>query len=111
MLNLAAALVGTGDVGQRVHVEAVHLLGAAVGPDAIGPEAHRDEFDAHFAGVIHNYHSSNDWVLSRLYPAAMFGSKPIGFKGVAAPFVQNHDVSDVVKSHSEYYERVELVRS
>lgn len=109
MLNLAAALVGTGDVGQRVHVEAVHLLGAAIGPDAIGPEAQRDEFDAHFAGVIHNYHSSKDWVLGRLYPAAMLGSKPIGFKGVEAPFVQNHDVSGVVKSHSEYYGNVELV--
>lgn len=106
MLNLATALAGTSDAEQQVRVEAVHLLGAAIGPD---PQ--RDQYGEHFAGVIHNYHSSKDNVLGVLYPAAMLGSKPIGFKGAEAPFIENHDVSDVVQSHSDYYEKVELVGS
>ena len=106
MLNLATALAGTSDAEQRVQVEAVHLLGAAIGPDR-----QRDQYGEHFAGVIHNYHSDKDNVLGYLYPAAMLGSKPIGFKGAEAPFVENHDVSDVVQSHSDYYEKVKLVGS
>lgn len=106
MLNLATALAGTGDAAQRVQVEAVHLLGAAIGPDA-----QRDEYGEHFAGVIHNYHSSKDKVLGVLYPAAMLGSKPIGYEGADAPYVENHDVSDVVQSHFDYYDNVELVRN
>ncbi|TVX79229.1 MULTISPECIES: hypothetical protein [unclassified Corynebacterium] len=61
--------------------------------------------------MIHNYHSGKDNVLGVLYPAAMLGSKPIGFKGAEESFVENHDVSDVVQSHSDYYEKVKLVGS
>ena len=41
----------------------------------------------------------------------MLGSKPIGFEGAEESFIENHDVSDVVQSHSDYYEKVKLVGS
>ena len=39
----------------------------------------------------------------------MFEKTPIGFLGLDAPFVTNHDVSEVVSSHSYYYGNVKLV--
>ena len=85
-------------------VEAVHLLGAAIGQDT-----RWDSAGEALSGVVHNYHSHNDVVLGRLYPAAMGGRKAIGFEGLDASFAVNHDVSEAVKSHSAYYENVELI--
>lgn len=39
----------------------------------------------------------------------MGGGKAIGFEGLDASFAVNHDVSEAVKSHSAYYENVELI--
>ncbi|WP_366918727.1 DUF726 domain-containing protein [Corynebacterium kefirresidentii] len=83
----------------------MHLLGAAIGQDAKW-----DSLGEALSGVVHNYHSHNDRVLGYLYPAAMGGRKAIGFEGLDAPFAVNHDVSDAVKSHSAYYENVQLAR-
>lgn len=104
MLNLATALAGTERDKQQVHVAAMHLLGAAVGQDK-----QRNEIGESIAGVVHNYYSNKDKVLGRLYPAAMLGNKPIGFLGLDAPFATNHDVSEDVSSHSDYYKKVKLV--
>ena len=106
MLNLATALAGAAGTENEVRVEAVYLLGAAIGQDAT-----RDSVGEALSGVVHNYHSHNDVVLGRLYPAAMGGRKAIGFEGLDASFAVNHDVSDAVKSHSAYYENVELSRA
>lgn len=106
MLNLATALAGAAGTENEVRVEAVHLLGAAIGQDTRWDSA--GEF---LSGVVHNYHSHNDRVLGYLYPAAMGGRKAIGFEGLDAPFAVNHDVSEEVKSHSAYYENVELSRA
>ncbi|MEK0020964.1 DUF726 domain-containing protein [Corynebacterium sp. KPL4035] len=105
MLNLATALAGAAESENKVRVEAVHLLGAAIGQDAKW-----DSLGEALSGVVHNYHSHNDRVLGYLYPAAMGGRKAIGFEGLDAPFAVNHDVSDAVKSHSAYYENVQLAR-
>ncbi|WP_296133060.1 DUF726 domain-containing protein [uncultured Corynebacterium sp.] len=104
MLNLAAALAGAAGSENDVHVEAVHLLGAAIGQDAKW-----DSLEEALSGAVHNYHSRNDDVLGYLYPAAMGGRRPIGFEGLDAPFAVNHDVSAAVASHSAYYDNVELI--
>lgn len=106
MLKLATALAGTVGTEHEIRLEAVHLLGAAIGQDATW-----NSLGNALTGTVHNYYSHNDIVLKRLYPAAMFGRKAIGFTGLDAPFAVNHDVSDRVKSHSAYYSNVELVRS
>jgi len=104
MLNLATALAGAAGTDNEVRVEAVHLLGAAIGQDTTW-----DSAGEALSGVVHNYHSQNDRVLGYLYPAAMGGRKAIGFEGLDASFAVNHDVSEAVKSHSAYYENVELI--
>lgn len=104
MLNLATALAGTVGTDNEVHVEAVHLLGAAIGQDATW-----NSLGGALQGAVHNYYSRNDMVLGRLYPAAMLGRKAIGFEGLDAPFAVNHDVSEQVKSHTAYYGKVELL--
>ena len=106
MLNLATALAGAAEFENKVRVEAVHLLGAAIGQDAKW-----DSLGEALSGVVHNYYSHNDRVLGYLYPAAMGGRKAIGFEGLDAPFAVNHDVGDAVKSHSAYYENVQLARA
>lgn len=106
MLNLATALAGATGTENEVRVEAVHLLGAA-----IGQEAKWDSLGEALSGAVHNYHSQNDRVPGYLYPAAMGGRKAIGFEGLDTSFAVNHDVSDVVKSHSAYYGNVELSRA
>lgn len=106
MLNLATALAGAAGTENEVRVEAAHLLGAAIGQDTTW-----DSVGEALSGAVHNYHSQNDRVLGYLYPAAMGGRKAIGFEGLDASFAVNHDVSDAVKSHSAYYENVELSRA
>lgn len=87
-----------------MHVEAVHLLGAAIGQDAKW-----DILGEALSGAVHNYHSRSDLVLGYLYPAAMGGRRPIGFEGLDASFAVNHDVSAAVVSQSAYYDNVELI--
>lgn len=106
MFNLATALAGAAGTENEVRVEAVHLLGAAIGQDT-----RWDSAGEALSGVVHNYHSQNERVLGYLYPAAMGGRKAIGFESLDANFAVNHDVSDAVKSHSAYYENVELSRA
>ncbi|MCG7448812.1 TMCO4 family protein [Corynebacterium aurimucosum] len=106
MLNLATALAGAAGTDNEVRVEAVHLLGAAIGQDKGW-----DSVGEALSGAVHNYHSQNDKVLGYLYPAAMGGRKAIGFEGLDASFAVNHDVTEAVKSHSAYYENVVLSRT
>lgn len=106
MLNLATALAGAAGTENAVRVEAVHLLGAAIGQDAKW-----DSLGEALSGVVHNYHSHNDRILGYLYPGAMGGRKAIGFEGLDANFAVNYDVSEEVKSHSAYYENVQLARA
>lgn len=103
MLNLATALAGAAGTENELRVEAVNLLGAAIGQDTTW-----DSVGEALYGVVHNYHSQNDRVLGYLYPAAMGGRKAIGLEGLDASFAVNHGVSEAVKSHSAYYENVEL---
>lgn len=103
MLNLATALAGAAGTENEVRVEAVHLLGAAIGQDTTW-----DSVGEALSGVVYNYHSQNDRVLGYLYPAAMGGRKAIGCEGLDASFAVNHDVSEAVKSHSAYYGIVDL---
>ncbi|NMO00340.1 DUF726 domain-containing protein [Gordonia sp. TBRC 11910] len=86
-------------------IEAIHLLGAAVGQN----RSWRQLKDAVKTQVF-NYHSANDAVLKYLYTAAMGGSVAIGRKGIGAPYenLVDCDVSDEVGGHSEYFRKVTL---
>lgn len=61
-------------------------------------------------GRIFNYHSTNDKILSAVYPAAEAGTKAIGSAGIPTTSrkVKNVDVSKVVRAHKDYLKTVEL---
>lgn len=86
-------------------LEAVHLLGAAIG-DRSDVEA----LTARVDDAVYNYYSENDNVLKYLYTAAQGGQTAAGFSGFATADdkVKNINVSDVVKGHSEYHSTVSL---
>lgn len=102
---VAAQTLGTKPEGPRI--EAVHLLGAA-----IGAKSDWHTLTTAVDEAIYNYHSTNDGVLKNIYPVAEVGQAAAGRAGFT-PLVEklkNVDVSDHVRSHSGYHEHVELSR-
>lgn len=86
-------------------IEAIHLLGAAVGQKRSW-RALNDSVKTN----VYNYYSTNDAVLKYLYSATMAGSVAIGRKGIGAPYdkIIDCDVTDVVGGHSEYFTKIAL---
>lgn len=102
---IAAQTLGTKPDGPRL--EAVHLLGAAIGA--------RSDWHTLTTAVdeaVYNYHSTNDSVLKNVYPVVEVGQAAAGRTGFTPSVskLKNIDVSDLVKSHSDYHENVRLVR-
>lgn len=100
MVNTAQALGSRDDPVIR----SVHLFGAAVGQ--------RQEWTAlenAVSGHVHNYHSFNDNILKYLYTTAQLGKIAVGragFQSRSATII-DHDVSERVHGHSQYYEVVD----
>jgi hypothetical protein len=83
-------------------VRDVYLLGGAVGREPAGDW--RTVAGA-VSGKIHNFYSTKDDILGRLYRTAnAFQSEPIGLGPIAAadPTIVNVDVSDLVGGHTHY---------
>ncbi len=82
------------------NIETVYLLGGAVSNTTNNWSA----ASKCIINTIHNYYSSNDWILKYLYTlGTFFSSNPCGHMPILdVNKVNNHDVSDVVKSHMEY---------
>lgn len=102
MLEATQALA-TRDSSPRL--EAVHLLGAAVGART---DVHG--LDKALAGTLWNYWSSNDAVLKHVYRMAQAGQNAagaVGFRSTSAA-VKNRNVSRAVRTHSQYVDSVEL---
>ncbi|HAS08934.1 MAG TPA: DUF726 domain-containing protein [Acidimicrobiaceae bacterium] len=103
MAAAAESLATRPDEAPRI--EAMHLLGAAVG-------THRDwhGIEPAVEGTIYNYFSKNDKVLSALYRVAEAGTKAVGCEGipVKSPQVKNVDVSKKVGAHAEHLRAVSL---
>ena len=91
--------------GGAPKLQAVHLLGAAVG---VGGDWKL--LNDSVADKIWNYHSANDGVLKTVYPTAQAGQKAIGRVGFGTKFpnIVDIDMSEEVLSHSGYYEHVVL---
>ena len=103
MITAAETLSSSPDVPQ---IESVHLLGAAEGA--------RGDWRALSESVtasVHNYHSTNDAVLKYLYRAAQGGSTAVGLNGFNTGYasIVDHDVSNIVKGHSQYFDKCRLV--
>ena len=101
---VAAQTVGSDPDGPRI--EAVHLLGAA-----IGAESDWETLTARVDDAVYNYHSANDNVLKYLYAVAQAGQTAAGLKGFtpSAPKLKNVDVSTQVERHSDYHTKVTLL--
>ena len=103
MAAAAESLATRRDEGPRI--EAMHLLGAAVG-------THRDwrAIEPAVDGTVYNYFSKNDKVLSALYRVAEGGTKAIGCEGipVKSSKLKNVDVSKKVGAHAEHLQAVSL---
>lgn len=102
---MLAAAQALGTDADAPDVQSIHLLGAAHGRKGDwGPLN-----DAVTDGV-HNYWSKHDKVLKFAFQAAQAGSKPLGLYGFNSkwPKIHDHDVSNTVKGHSEYFENVKL---
>jgi pimeloyl-ACP methyl ester carboxylesterase len=86
-------------------IEAVHLLGAA-----IGHKSDAETLTARVDDAVYNYHSENDNVLKYLYGAAQAGHAAAGRHGFAssAEKLKNIDVSADVECHSDYHGNIEL---
>ena len=100
---VAAETLGTKPDGPRV--QAVHLLGAA-----IGARGDWSALTARVEDAVYNYHSTNDNVLKYLYAVAQ-ASPAAGHKGFmpSSAKLQNIDVSPQVERHSDYHNNVTLV--
>ncbi len=101
---VAAQTLGTKPDGPRV--EAVHLLGAA-----IGAKSDWHTLTARVDDAVYNYHSTNDGVLKIAFNVAEGGQSAAGLKGFTpSPIkLKNIDVSEQVKSHFDYHKKVQLV--
>ena len=81
-------------------VQAVHLMGGAVG---VGDVDMWKRAVSVCQGGIANYYSLNDEVLKLAYiPAMGFRSDPIGRNSLHLPGVRNYDVSSDVAGHTAY---------
>ncbi len=86
-------------------IATVHLLGAAIGAKGDWGTLNDAVDDA-----VHNYYSTNDKVLKYLYTAAQAGSVPAGLRGFGSKFpkIKDRNLSRIVKSHSDYFAKVNL---
>lgn len=103
VMAVAAEALGTKPGGPRL--QDVHLLGAAIGA--------KGQWEGLVAGVdggVYGYHSKNDAVLKHVYTVVQGGQKAAGCSGFSPESTKliNVDVSDVVKSHSDYQGNVTL---
>ncbi len=101
---VTAEALGTKSDGPRL--EAVHLLGAAIGANG---DWHN--LTARVDDAVYNYHSTNDGILQLLYAGAEAGQKAAGRRGFtpAFPKLKNIDVSEQVDGHSDYLPNVTLL--
>lgn len=100
---VAAQTLGSKPTGPRV--QAAHLLGTA-----IGAKSDWSSLASAVEDAVYNYHSTNDNVLKLAYPVAQVGQSAAGLKGFTPVVgkIENIDVSELVKSHSEYLHNVQL---
>jgi pimeloyl-ACP methyl ester carboxylesterase len=100
---ITAQTMGSNPNGPKV--EAVHLLGAAIGARSDWSTLAEAVSDS-----VYNYHSSRDAVLKYLYAAAQLGQTAAGFSGLtpSSRKLKNIDVSAIVDGHSDYHAAVTL---
>ena len=103
VMTVAAETLGTKPGGPRI--ESAHLLGAA-----IGAKGNWDALTAAVDGLIYGYHSTHDNILKFVYRTAQAGETAAGLVGFTpvASKLQNVDVSDQVRTHFEYQDKVQL---
>lgn len=103
-MTVAAQTLGTKPDGPRI--QAVHLLGAAIGAKNDWHTLTRRVDDA-----VYNYHSTNDGVLKIAFNLAQGGQAAAGLKGFtpSTSGLKNIDVSSSVKSHFDYHKNVSLI--
>lgn len=101
VMAVVAQSLGSKQDGPRI--EAAHLTGAAIKAKSDWTYL-TDRVDDH----VYNYYSAHDNVLKLLYGAAQGGQKAAGLTGFTPvpDRLINVDVSDQVKSHSDYYTKV-----
>ena len=101
---VAAQALGTKPDGPRI--EALHLLGAA-----IGAKSDWHTLTAAVDDAVYNYHSTGDIVLKRVYKVAEIGQSVAGLRGFtpSASKLMNIDVLEQVKTHFDYHKNVRLV--
>lgn len=102
MITAAETLATSGDAP---NVKTIHLLGAAEGKKGDWRPLSETVID-----TVHNYYSSNDGVLKYAFKGANLGSVAVGLHGFTTKFgnIKDHDVSNKVKGHSEYFAKVRL---
>lgn len=100
----AAQVLGTRPEAPKI--EAMHLLGAAVGTGGDWRT-----LDAAIIDSVWNYHSANDGVLRNVYKTAQLGQSAVGCKGFKSSFpkIVDKNVSKLVAAHGEYFHAVSLV--
>lgn len=100
---LAAQTLGTKPDGPRI--EALHLLGAA-----IGAKSDWHTLTAAVDEAVYNYHSTKDSVLKFAYGVAEAGQSAAGRTGFTPSVdkLKNIDVSAHVTSHFDYHKNVHL---
>ena len=104
VMVVAAETLGTKPGGPRI--KAAHLLGAAV-----GAKGNWDALTSAVDDLVFCYHSSKDNVLKFVYKTAQAGETAAGLIGFvpSSSKIQNVDVSDMVKSHFDYQDNVNLL--
>ncbi len=108
-LGARVMAVATETLGTRSgppRIQAVHLLGAA-----IGAKSNWGPLTAAVEDAVYGYHSTNDAVLKYVYRVAQAGQTAAGLTGFspASHKLVNVDVSDQVSTHFEYQGSVQLV--
>ncbi len=108
-LGARVMAVATETLGTRSgppRIQAVHLLGAA-----IGAKSNWGPLTAAVEEAVYGYHSTNDAVLKYVYKVAQAGQNAAGLTGFspATHKLVNVDVSDQVSTHFEYQSNIQLV--
>ena len=100
----AAQSLGSTDTGAP-RIEAMHLLGAAV-----GTKGDWRTLNEAVSGTVWNYYSGRDQVLKTLYAVAELGQKAAGLVGFNSKFdrIKDRNVTRKVDGHSRYLGAVTL---
>ena len=100
----AAQSLGSTDTGAP-RIEAMHLLGAAV-----GTKGDWRTLNEAVSGTVWNYYSGRDQVLKTLYAVAELGQKAVGLVGFNSKFdrIKDRNVTRKVDGHSRYLGAVTL---